>query len=756
MNHHAVIRITLFVCLTVLLAACGSPGTPGTPGDTDELAPTVHITSPASSSLAEYQLTGIAYDNRAVTSVTAGSGTTEPLTAELTGDRFTASMTLQPGINTLTVTATDAAGNEGQAVVDVTYEPTASGLTADRDAATYGQTIVLTGSHLGEAGSVELGGIAVEPDSWTDSEIRVTVPVMAPAGPQSLLVHTSSGSSEFELFVGVAFEGPDLEALAGQELPKGTAVRLASGTYSASGPVLLDNLSLYGQGLDRTIISLPAATTQLLVLADFGHDLVWQDLTLKVDSMFVYPSPDPALSPLAATTLLAPAELLEHALARLEHAALETASQDGTAGSFQLRNVLIEQQPGGSGLQIADSGHYTTRVNSMAGDVLFDNVTIISEAPLNVVPFGSVVIADSELSGSTTVLASLAARVSVDSSAISDNAGGTTITASRGLTLTDSLFDAAGPLLVDTHLVGAAGPTAVTGSTFNSTDSTGQNSFVFGPASSRFEGNTVHSASQLKFEINGPEAAVELINNEITSDEGINYLFPFPDSSLTMTGNTTESSYSSVFLAEAPGLNLLVSNNTFTDAGILQFDLQFELASARVSDNIITAGSAETGRGSVDVRLRSTEPFVFSENDVTFLAQGYFYFFGNGKVQIQNNSLTGSETSASALMFFQQANQELDITVTNNEFTDFSSALFLRSSPTHTAPFNAQINENHFNFAINAAPQVAEIINISAAQGPLDARNNTWGTISDAAIVQSFITYAGSDTELLVDPIRLP
>jgi hypothetical protein len=128
------IRITGDVCaLTFLLAlgACGAgPGqtsNPGNPGDTT--APTISITSPTASGSystgsATVALAGTASDNVGVTSVTwRNAANNASGSATGTGSWSIASVALVSGVNAITVTAHDAAGNTGGAPLTVTYNP---------------------------------------------------------------------------------------------------------------------------------------------------------------------------------------------------------------------------------------------------------------------------------------------------------------------------------------------------------------------------------------------------------------------------------------------------------------------------------------------------------------------------------------------------------------------------------------------------------------------------------------------------------
>jgi hypothetical protein len=86
-------------------------------------APTVSVTGPSITANPNITLTGSASDDEAVTSVTwsndrGGSGTAQGTTS------WTADITLQEGVNVITITAIDAAGNSGTAGIQVVLDQT--------------------------------------------------------------------------------------------------------------------------------------------------------------------------------------------------------------------------------------------------------------------------------------------------------------------------------------------------------------------------------------------------------------------------------------------------------------------------------------------------------------------------------------------------------------------------------------------------------------------------------------------------------
>ena len=133
--------------LLLTLGACGTntvgPGSsnPQQPGSSaDTTAPTVSITSPTatgtySTASSTVSLSGSASDNVGIASVTwsnAGNGASGNATGK--ANWSVANITLVSGVNTITVTARDAAGNASGATLAVTYNPGgSSGLSGNVD-----------------------------------------------------------------------------------------------------------------------------------------------------------------------------------------------------------------------------------------------------------------------------------------------------------------------------------------------------------------------------------------------------------------------------------------------------------------------------------------------------------------------------------------------------------------------------------------------------------------------------------------------
>ena len=128
----------LILSIAFLIAGCG-----GGSGGGDKTAPTISITSPTSdatytSTTTPLTIAGVASDNKGVSNVTwsssaGGSGTCTGTTS------WTADIPLTAGLNTITVTAKDKAGNAGVATLAVTTPPAVS-ITSPTSNATYTST----------------------------------------------------------------------------------------------------------------------------------------------------------------------------------------------------------------------------------------------------------------------------------------------------------------------------------------------------------------------------------------------------------------------------------------------------------------------------------------------------------------------------------------------------------------------------------------------------------------------------------------
>src|SRR5690625_4855720 len=115
----------------LLLSACGNQQDEPPPTDTKN--PLVEITSPATTTDANYELTGIALDGTGIDSLTYALNDGDDTELDLEDNRFEASLTLKAGANDIEVTVTDTGGNEDSDSITVTYNAPASGFGIDTD-----------------------------------------------------------------------------------------------------------------------------------------------------------------------------------------------------------------------------------------------------------------------------------------------------------------------------------------------------------------------------------------------------------------------------------------------------------------------------------------------------------------------------------------------------------------------------------------------------------------------------------------------
>jgi hypothetical protein len=87
-------------------------------------APTVSVSGPSVTTNPSITLTGSASDNEAVTAVTWSNDRGGSGTAQGTTSWTAAGIGLQEGVNVITITATDAAGNHGTAGIQVVLDRT--------------------------------------------------------------------------------------------------------------------------------------------------------------------------------------------------------------------------------------------------------------------------------------------------------------------------------------------------------------------------------------------------------------------------------------------------------------------------------------------------------------------------------------------------------------------------------------------------------------------------------------------------------
>lgn len=135
------------------------------------------------------------------------------------------------------------------------------------------------------------------------------------------------------------------------------------------------------------------------------------------------------------------------------------------------------------------------------------------------------------------------------------------------------------------------------------------------------------------------------------------------------------------------------------------------------------------------------------------------YVTGPAKTTVTDNSFTVSSTppAGSTAIFLWATSHLHAFTATGNTFSGFERALHLQDLGGGAYGLDVHINENVFDFTIDAAPKVAELENV---KDTIDATNNQWGANTDLATVQGYVTLSG-DTgvqggSIDLDPIKQP
>lgn len=706
MKPKSVMPFTLLaVLLTVLLAACGGNAAPKTGGQ----APTVRITSPTTSATDQYSLEGVIVDNDSVDNAVYSLNGGEAQELQLTDNAFSVIVMLQPGTNSISVTATDKAGNTGEDSTTVTYNAPPAGITTSSDIAAPGSILTIDGQHFGTSGTINLGGMTIMPDIWTDTEITLTIPAGAPAGPRELTITTNVGSETIELFVGFDFPEGTLEELVALNLPRGTAVRLGEGTFESTSALLaFDNLSFYGQGETRTTLKAMGSIIDprlLVVHADPEFDLIMTDVTLETDATAILATPlempeDFAISSFKAlSSLTADPQTLMHSLQAEAGGSFTTARYGVDFGSYELRNVAITGGADGGG--VITSGYLIDVESIYMGHLVLDNVSFDNND--NMLYLGStdtIEIRNSTLNPRAYQLVSLHGKIIIDKSQLTSNdsiGSDVMILGMRGLELTNSKFTA-----LDAKL------------SFMAT----------------------------------PDWPAPVVPNESIISKNI----------ITSRSTTpAPSSSSGIISMSFSPIATVVEKNTFSAENQIYFES--DGWGLTIDDNTFTVGHPDlTDVESLSIGSGYNTFVAFNNNEVEFLSTAGLEFSGSGSFIVNDNVINGSSNSGTALIAAQEWSDEpFSITAQRNTFTGFENALDLYRS-SGPGEYKARINNNAFNFTISSAPQAARLRGMVEGEVDLDATNNTWGANTAAADVQSYIAYQDvSDIGVLkVDPITLP
>ncbi len=675
--------------LVLILSACGG-------GPTDSGNPAVHITSGTESATATYELAGVAFDDTGISGMTytLGGAEAQPFTAG--GGTFSVSLTLTPGANPITVTATDAAGNSGSDSVTVQYNAPPSGTSPNVDVAAIGDTIVISGSNFGTSGNLTIGDVSASTGSWTDSEISLTIPDNAPGGPQTITVASAHGTSTFEIFIGVDFPEGTLEELAALALPRGTAVRLGADTFGQSTTeVELDNLSLYGQGAGLTIVD-SGASQILSLLADYDHDLVFADLTLRTDATLIGPSTPESVGGLAtaasgAADLPGASELYEAALAAgydSHRNGGELSTQSLRSGSFTLRDLEIEEVTGLLGVLTLNPA----TISAYPGALHVHNVTFTgTTSALVLLTAGDVTVTDSDVTGGA-VVASFAGNVTVENSRLHSSAAGSSFASTgvlygRHLRMVDSSFESYSEDVMIAAVDALLGPSS---------------GLPFGTGSMEITGTTIRA---LAADPAAPTYAGVLIM--------------FAASDLSTISDNTITAHRELILGTMGG-NFDFHDNTVTVGHSL-------IASSPV-------GLQQGGAGTLSF-------LDFRNNTVNWVTGGGLEVGGDFRVLIDSNTFNGQ--SGQALSLYDSGSLTgVEFSAQDNTFAGFDEALYIELDGVGASPADLRFNGNIFDFPIDALGKVAVLQDV--VEATIDADGNRWGTEDDVAVLNSYIERLGS------------
>lgn len=717
----------------VLLAACGPSG-PGVQQDSRN--PSVYISSSATSTTAAYTLTGGAVDNVAVVSAEYALGDGEPQPLTMSGAEFSVAITLAPGPNEIVVRARDAAGNAGEASRTVTFAEGGAGVPAltslSAEVVPWGGSLTLSGSNFGSGGTVTVGGAEASTSTWSSTQIILTVPAAAGAGPAEVTVTTADGSGSAEVFVGVEFAPGPLDALAAAGHPRGTAVLLGAGTYTTTASELvLDNLSLYGRGQGVTTINTGNTPKQLIIYADLGHDIVLSDLTLRTDDTVFRPNPEAIVWQAMSSNVgqageAQPGNLLELAGAlatALPDAGQFSAQNSLHQGSVTLADLQVLGNVGGRGLFVTDLVVFGDFAGFYSGDVRVDGVTFDGLGiSFLVLTSGDVTVRDSVVSAAAYAFIGIAGKVDFRNNVMSSGTltpliNGAGIIGAKGLEVVDSQLASNGGALVLGLLPVSYG---------------GGDQVPF-PTQVLISGNTLH--------------AVEPNPAALPPDESGLLQIALGATSALVTNNT--------LVAQRAALVEFIGAVRFLDN-------TFELGRSGIAATTLQMGLA-LYLGPEDSHLE------LLDNEFAWQNQGGLRIDGAHRLTMTGNELVaaGGAPAGTALtlrrsyVFAETNTIPWDIAITDNAFRNFANALSLTATAEATGPANMAMNNNHFDFPFAAAPQVAELTGIQMAHFNINADYNAWGPTAgpflSAPTANTYITNgAGTDAGVMTIDFTLP
>lgn len=232
----------------------------------------------------------------------------------------------------------------------------------------------------------------------------------------------------------------------------------------------------------------------------------------------------------------------------------------------------------------------------------------------------------------------------------------------------------------------------------------------------------------------------------------------------TLPGATMSFSGNDVSLTGASGSGPLIASNgveVFTVSGNEftgedSFTLQSNATGAAFTGNTVTMGvNPLLALGS------ALTSFEVSDNTVSQRTPSQYGLAVSGMANatVTGNSFTGvgAPAAIATALVASTGTGPMTLTATGNTFTNYSRALSLFDQAVAAHGLTTAINDNVFDFTIDAAPKVATLTNVKDA---IDATNNQWGSNTVLATVQGYVTLAGDTVgqggSILLSPLKLP
>jgi hypothetical protein len=216
---------------------------------TDSLAPAVALAGPTEGQVfagSPISVTGTASDANGVTGVTVNG---QPAT--FSGGAFSATVALTPGANTLTVAATDAAGNSGQAVVHVTLQTDTTApvvtITGPADGATVNDAALTVTGTATDDGAIT--GVTVNGQPAALAAGAFSAQVTLVDGANSIIaIATDAAGNSGQAAISVTLQR-DVTA------PEIALVAPAAGTFVLQGKPLLEVTYSDASGVDTASLA---------------------------------------------------------------------------------------------------------------------------------------------------------------------------------------------------------------------------------------------------------------------------------------------------------------------------------------------------------------------------------------------------------------------------------------------------------------------------------------------------------------------